>query len=196
MDSADRKLLNLLQTDFPLVARPYAEVALQLGTSENDAIARVKRLASSGIIRKIGPILDSRALGYASTLAAMAVPENQIDRVAEIVNSFPGVTHNYIREAQEEQGGLSPLRSADVAKRRPARRWGLSPSAPEMDSSPLPIDCHPPNMWFTVHARNQKGLRNIIAEIERRTGLKVVRFDATKIFKISVQFQIEDPDED
>jgi DNA-binding Lrp family transcriptional regulator len=175
MDATDRKLLNLLQAGFPLAPRPFAEIAAMIGLAENETIARTASLIESGAIRKIGPILDSRKLGYVSTLAALAVPENKIDPVAQIVNSFPGVTHNYLREIDTARGDCP---------RTPSDGRGLTP-------------VHSPyNMWFTVHARDEQELRDVISEIERRAALKVTRFDATRLFKIAVQFQVEEIDED
>lgn len=103
MDRADRILLQLLQDAFPLAERPFAALGREAGISEKETMARVRALLTDGTLRRIGPILDSRALGFASTLAAAAVPEERIDEVAEVVNSYPGVTHNYIREAENEK---------------------------------------------------------------------------------------------
>ncbi|RKY29011.1 MAG: Lrp/AsnC family transcriptional regulator [Planctomycetota bacterium] len=100
MDHIDRKLLQEMQAAFPLAERPFAAIARAAGISEEEALARVRSLAADGILRKIGPVLDSRALGHVSTLAAMAVPEERTDEVAELLNSFDGVTHNYLREAE------------------------------------------------------------------------------------------------
>ncbi|MCW2278473.1 AsnC family transcriptional regulator [Heliophilum fasciatum] len=98
MDELDRRLLNIVQTGFPIVAEPYKELGEQLGTSEEDILARLQRFKDTGAIRRIGGIFDSRKLGYRSTLCAMRVPEERYDEVAEVINAVPGVTHNYRRE--------------------------------------------------------------------------------------------------
>lgn len=101
LDAIDRRLLVLLQRGLPLVTRPYAAIAAQTGLSENEALARLRRLKDGGdssLIRDIGPIFDSCALGYRSTLVAMAVPVERIDEAAAVVNAHPGVSHNYLRE--------------------------------------------------------------------------------------------------
>jgi DNA-binding Lrp family transcriptional regulator len=98
LDSLDRRLLNIIQEDFPLVEKPYAELGRRLGLTETEVLERLAKLKQAGIIRRIGAVFDLRRLGYASTLCALEVPAARLDEVAAIVNSFPGVTHNYLRE--------------------------------------------------------------------------------------------------
>ncbi|MDD4334646.1 MAG: Lrp/AsnC family transcriptional regulator, partial [Desulfotomaculaceae bacterium] len=69
-----------------------------LGINEEDVLARLRNMIDNGLIRRLGGIFDSRMLGYHSTLCAMQVDENRIGEVAAVVNSYPGVTHNYLRE--------------------------------------------------------------------------------------------------
>lgn len=98
MDSEDKRILSLLQTEFPVVARPFDALAERLGTEPAALVARVRRLAEGGVIRRIGPVFDSRRLGYTSTLAAARVPAERLAEVAERVSRLPGVTHNYERQ--------------------------------------------------------------------------------------------------
>ena len=98
MDDIDRKLLNLIQQDFPITAEPFAEVAAQLGIGETEVLERIGRLKEEGIIRRIGAVFDLRKFGFASTLCAARVPEEGVRKFAEIVNACPGVTHNYRRD--------------------------------------------------------------------------------------------------
>ena len=98
MDEIDRKILNLIQDDFPIAAEPFAEVGAQLGIDADEVLKRVERLKGKGIIRRIGAIFDLRKLGYASTLCAARVPEGEMRAFVEKVNAFPGVTHNYRRD--------------------------------------------------------------------------------------------------
>jgi DNA-binding Lrp family transcriptional regulator len=93
----DRTLLNLMQGSFPLVPRPYAEVAKAAGISEDETLARVAHLVEQRIIRHVTPIYDTRALGYDSMLVAAKVDAEYPHRAAEIINSHPGVSHNYLR---------------------------------------------------------------------------------------------------
>ena len=97
MDAVDKKILNILQTRFPVVPEPFDVVGAELGISGDEVLERVKRLKDSGVIRRIGAVFDSRKLGYTSTLCAARVPENQVRSFVEVVNGYPGVTHNYRR---------------------------------------------------------------------------------------------------
>jgi siroheme decarboxylase len=97
LDDLDRKLLNLMQGSFPLAPRPYAAVATAAGCSEDEVLARVSRLLAERIIRQVTPIYDTRALGYSSMLVAAKVDPEHPWAAARIVNSHPGVSHNYLR---------------------------------------------------------------------------------------------------
>ena len=98
MDNTDKKLLDVIQGEFPLTGKPYGDIASLLGTSEDDVILRLKRLKDEGIIRRIGAIFESRKLGYRSTLCAVKVPDQRVDEVARMINEYTEVTHNYLRE--------------------------------------------------------------------------------------------------
>jgi len=96
----DADLLDLIQNEFPLVARPYAAFAEKLGTDEAVVIERVAALRAAGQIRQISAIFDTRRLGYKSMLAAVKVEgtQEEIDRAAAVFSGHPGVTHNYLRD--------------------------------------------------------------------------------------------------
>ena len=97
LDDLDKRLLNLMQGSFPIARRPYAEVAAGAGTSEEQAIARVRELIDERIIRQVTPIFDTRALGYSSMLVAAKVDPENPWRAAKVINAHPGVSHNYLR---------------------------------------------------------------------------------------------------
>jgi DNA-binding Lrp family transcriptional regulator len=97
LDEDDRRLLNLMQGSFPIEARPYAAVAHAAGVSEERVLERVGQLLEQRIIRQVTPIYDTRALGYSSMLVAAKVDPEHPWRAAKIVNSHPGVSHNYLR---------------------------------------------------------------------------------------------------
>ncbi|HEX4032967.1 MAG TPA: Lrp/AsnC family transcriptional regulator [Solirubrobacteraceae bacterium] len=97
LDDSDRRLLNLMQGSFPLQPRPYAAVAAEAGVGEEEVLARVQRLLDERIIRQVTPIYDTRALGYSSMLVAAKVDPEHPWAAAKIVNSHPGVSHNYLR---------------------------------------------------------------------------------------------------
>lgn len=98
MDDGDRRLLNRIQSDFPVSSRPFATIGQELGMREEEVLARVTALKEAGIIRRIGGNFSPEKLGFVSTLCAAQVPEAEIDRFAAIVNGYAGVTHNYLRE--------------------------------------------------------------------------------------------------
>ncbi len=100
MDNLDKKVLALIQEDFPLTHRPYAAIAERAGCTEEEAFRRVMRMKEAGLIRRIGGNFDSHKLGCVTTLVAMRVPEQEAESVAAIVSSYPEVTHNYQREGQ------------------------------------------------------------------------------------------------
>jgi siroheme decarboxylase len=98
LDETDRRLLNLMQGRFPLEPRPYARVAEEAEIAEDEALSRVSRLIEGRIIRQVTPIFDTRALGYSSMLVAAKVDPEHPHRAAQIINSHPGVSHNYLRD--------------------------------------------------------------------------------------------------
>jgi len=99
-DEKTRKLLNIAQKSIPVEERPFRSLGNMTGMSEKEVIETLRKLMENGIIRRIGPILNPRGLGYESTLAVMKVDPEDTDRVAEIINLFPEVTHNYLRDAE------------------------------------------------------------------------------------------------
>jgi siroheme decarboxylase len=97
LDEFDKRLLNQMQGSFPIVERPYAEVATALGVDEAAVLRRVQELIDERIIRQVTPIFDTRAFGYGSMLVAAKVDPEHPWGPAKIVNSHPGVSHNYLR---------------------------------------------------------------------------------------------------
>ncbi len=98
MDELDRKIINVLQSGFPVSEEPYAEVAKQLGIDEVDLLSRLKKLLNEKILTRFGPMYDAEKLGGAFSLVAIKVPQQEFDRVTEIVNSYTEVAHNYHRD--------------------------------------------------------------------------------------------------
>jgi DNA-binding Lrp family transcriptional regulator len=97
LDEFDKRLLNQMQGAFPIVPRPYAEVATALGVEEDVVLKRVAELIQQRIIRQVTPIFDTRALGYQSMLVAAKVDPEHPWRPAKVINAHPGVSHNYLR---------------------------------------------------------------------------------------------------
>ena len=97
MDEIDKKILNILQKEFPLEEQPFLIVGQRCGISEDETIHRVQKMKDEGIIRRIGAVFDGAKLGRVSTLCAARVPEGEIDSFVKIVNANKNVTHNYQR---------------------------------------------------------------------------------------------------
>ena len=98
IDALDRRLINTLQDGFPIADRPFAEIAGRLGMTEAEVIARLGRLLEDGVLSRFGPLYNVANMGGAMTLAAMGVPEARFDEVADIVNAYLEVAHNYRRD--------------------------------------------------------------------------------------------------
>ena len=98
IDEIDSAILNRIQSDFPITSRPFLAVAEELGLTEKEVLERVARLKADGVIRRIGGNFVPGKLGFVSTLCAACVPADQIESFAEVVNRYPGVTHNYQRD--------------------------------------------------------------------------------------------------
>ncbi len=97
LTALQRQLCNLLQDGLPICARPFAEIARDIGSSEKEIVQQLRRLKESGIIRRIGVIINYQSLGKTGTLVAAAVPEQILGEVIETVNCLDGVSHNYLR---------------------------------------------------------------------------------------------------
>jgi len=96
----EQQVLEVIQQRFPIAPRPYEELARELGFTEDEVFEAVQNLCKKGIIRRLGGSFDSRKIGYKSTLVALSAPQDRLGEVVEIVNSYPGVTHNYEREGK------------------------------------------------------------------------------------------------
>jgi len=97
LHSSKQRLLNLLQTDFPLLSQPFARLGEQLDISENEVIRQIEELKTEGVIRQIGPLFDTRKLGFRTTLVAAKASESELEKAVQIVVDHPGVSHAYER---------------------------------------------------------------------------------------------------
>ncbi len=147
-EEIDLRLLSLVQEKFPLTPRPFQELGRLLGLEEREVIERLNCLQKEGLVRRIGPILDLRRLGRSGILAALLVSLDEADEMAEFVNQYPEVSHNYLR--------------------------------------PNPSGY---NMWFTVSATEER-IQEVLAEIRKSTGRKMLVLPTGRIFKIGVKFDI------
>ncbi|NJA08073.1 Lrp/AsnC family transcriptional regulator [Methylococcaceae bacterium WWC4] len=97
MDATDKAIVNRLQQGFPICAAPYRRIADELGIAEADLLSRLQALLADGVLSRFGPMYHAEQMGGALSLAALKVPEARFDEVADIVNAFPEVAHNYAR---------------------------------------------------------------------------------------------------
>lgn len=93
----EQNIINQYQKGFPLCSRPYKVIANELNSTEEEVLSAILKLDDAGILSRIGPVFNHKKAG-SSTLAALAVPEESLDEIAEIVNQFEQVNHNYARE--------------------------------------------------------------------------------------------------
>jgi len=98
MDEIDKKILNLIQEEFPLHKRPYKEIGRQVNIDEKEAVKRVQKLKDAGVIRRIGVVFEPKKLDYTSTLCGVHVDKKNLMEVVDVINKHTGVTHNYERE--------------------------------------------------------------------------------------------------
>jgi DNA-binding Lrp family transcriptional regulator len=96
-DTTDAALLGVLQEQVPFTRRPFADLGKRCGLSEEATLARVKALKEGKVIRQISAIFDTRSLGYASSLVAAKISPEKLDAAVAVINSHPGVSHNYLR---------------------------------------------------------------------------------------------------
>jgi len=98
LDNIDRKLLNIIQVMFPLSREPFSALGQQLDVSSEEVIHRIEKLKAEGIIRLIGPVLNARSIGYQTTLVAMKLTAERLNKAAQIIGTHPGVSHCYERD--------------------------------------------------------------------------------------------------
>ncbi|MGR3294680.1 MAG: siroheme decarboxylase subunit alpha [Candidatus Bathyanammoxibius sp.] len=103
LDNVDKKILQEIQSVFPITPRPFQTLAEQLSLDESDVRRRIKALIENKVIRRLGPIIDTTAMGNTGGLMAMNVPEEQIEGVAKVINAYSSVSHNYLRKGRNRQ---------------------------------------------------------------------------------------------
>ncbi|MCK5174391.1 MAG: AsnC family transcriptional regulator [Planctomycetes bacterium] len=151
MDDLDRRILTELQDDFPLSERPYDIIASRLDIDVDTLWQRVEALLGSGVIRRLGASLDSRKLGYSSTLAAICVPEPKVDEASELLNDYVEVTHSYLREGRFNIWFTIIAANTDEIDRI------LSEIAKKLDLGPKNVLNAPVERLFKLDARFKAG---------------------------------------
>lgn len=97
LDELDKAILMHLQKGIPLTQKPYQTMAEALGTTEDEVIGRIQKLKDDNIIRRMSGFFNSQNLGYVSTLVAVKAKEGHFDEAVALINSYTGITHNYLR---------------------------------------------------------------------------------------------------
>ena len=97
-EKLDSRIISAMENDFPLAQRPYRILAQRLKITEEALLERVRYFVDCGVIRRIGASIDSRAIGFCGTLAAVSVPPERVEGAAEIIGSFSEITHSYLRK--------------------------------------------------------------------------------------------------
>lgn len=98
LDDIDRRIINAMQGGLPIRERPFMAIADRLNLSERQLLDRLRRLRESRVLSRFGPLYNADRMGGSNVLAAMAVPEDDFERVAAAVNALPEIAHNYRRE--------------------------------------------------------------------------------------------------
>lgn len=128
MDEVDRRIVNALQGGFPVCERPFQAAAWPLGLTEEGLIARIGYLLEQGLLTRFGPLYNADRMGGANVLAAMAVPEERYEAVAQAVNAEPEIAHNYRREHRLNMwfvGASDSPEAVEAALRRIEEQTGL-----------------------------------------------------------------------
>ena len=138
MDNLDRQIITELQMDFPVSVDPYDIIAERLGIETDTLLQRVQALLESGIIRRIGVSVDSRKMGFASTLAAVRVSDDQVDLTSEIIDSYPEITHSYLR-ADEYNIWFTVIAESETRVREVLRELRVKLNIDAADIIDLPV---------------------------------------------------------
>lgn len=98
LDALDKKIIAAVQEEFPLVKEPYRELAAKIGISEEELLVRLQKYHQSGKMRRMGAVLRHREVGYsANALCSFKIPNDQVEKVAAVVITYPEVSHCYER---------------------------------------------------------------------------------------------------
>lgn len=128
MDETDRKIINSLQGDFPIADQPYQIVAKSLGITEDELLSRLEALLDNRTLTRFGPMYDIQKLGGSFSLCAIRVPTERFAEVAEMVNSFSEVAHNYERDHEFNMWyvlATESLAQIDITNQAIAEKTGL-----------------------------------------------------------------------
>ncbi|MCC6502032.1 MAG: Lrp/AsnC family transcriptional regulator [Deltaproteobacteria bacterium] len=91
-------VLSRILGDFPIAEDPYSEIGRPLGISAAEVLSIVRGLVERGVVRKVGPFFNPWKMGHVSTLCALDVPGEAVKEAASLINSYPEVTRNCLRD--------------------------------------------------------------------------------------------------
>lgn len=149
----DLRLIERLHGGFPLSDRPFADVAAELGLSEDAVIERLQRLLAHGDLTRFGPLFQIERAGGRFVLAAMAVPEARFATVTALLDAMPEVAHNYRREsAHPDQPNATPLNMWFVLAVEAADQIGAVVARIEAATG-LPVFAFPKEREFFVELK-------------------------------------------
>jgi len=104
MDKIDQAVLRTMQDGIPILKEPFAEVAKKIGISQDEVIARLKRLVNDGVIRRFGVSVNQRKVGIvANALVAWRAPQNRVEEVGKAMSNYREITHCYERQIIPEK---------------------------------------------------------------------------------------------
>jgi len=92
-----KRLINVLQTNLPVCERPFGVIADELGSDEEEVLGQIRWLCQTGIVRRLGAVLNYQALGRVGTLVTAHIEPQQLKTVGGAVSGLEGVSHNYLR---------------------------------------------------------------------------------------------------
>ncbi|MFC2041255.1 AsnC family transcriptional regulator [Chloroflexota bacterium] len=184
LDSTDKKLLGLLQIEFPLTEKPYADLGVNLGITEDEVIRRIGHLKLKGLVRQLSPVFDARRLGYKTTLVAMRVAGAEMNKAARFIMEHPRISHGYERNhhfnlwltlaipgtvnVETELKQLANTLNAEAVFSLPAIRVFKLRTYFNIDSdSPPTADSEIPDSAISQEARLSTTDRQVITELQQ-----------------------------
>lgn len=171
LSDLDREVLEAIQDEIPLTPEPWKAIGERISLSEEEILERVRRHKASGVARQISAIFDTKSLGFRGALVAARVPRDRLLEVAEMINSHPGVSHNYQRT------GRPP-------------RWHSEESAVETEDDGTVDAAGGFNLWFTIAVPPDQDLEWTLQRLAEETGVGMRALPTLRLYKIGVRLDV------
>ncbi len=95
--------IRLVQEDLPLVERPFAAQAEEIGCSESDVLTMLASFKERKLMRRFAAVMNHRSAGFkANAMGVWAVPEAELDAIGPQMAGFALVSHCYRRPTYED----------------------------------------------------------------------------------------------